>query len=166
GVIGLEAAAAMPVRSLLSGPSTGVVGAQAVAGAAGVGDLITLDKGRDVATDVALLKDGQVRLASEAALDGYPLKVPMLAIHTVGAGGGSIPFLDTGGLLKVGPRSAGADLGPVCYARGNQARSRRADAWLGQERIEKAAWPTHALRRHAPCRPELRAVGAASCRPG
>src|SRR3546814_9186272 len=72
-------------------------------------------------TDVALLKDGQCRLASEAVVHGYPLKAPMLDIHTVGAGGGSIAHVDSGGLLKVGPRSAGADPGPVCYGRGNRS---------------------------------------------
>jgi len=118
GIIGFETAAAMPVRTVLSGPSTGVVGAQAVGQAAGFTDLITFDMG-GTSTDVALLKDGQARLASEATVHGYPLKAPMLDIHTVGAGGGSIAYVDTGGLLKVGPRSAGADPGPVCYGRGN-----------------------------------------------
>ena len=117
GVIGFGAAAEMPVRTILSGPSTGVVGAQAVGEAAGFRDLITFDMG-GTSTDVALLKDGQCRLASEAIVHGYPLKAPMLDIHTVGAGGGSIAYVDTGGLLKVGPRSAGADPGPVCYGRG------------------------------------------------
>jgi N-methylhydantoinase A len=118
GVIGFETAAAMPVRTVLSGPSTGVVGAQAVGKAAGFEDLITFDMG-GTSTDVALLKGGKARLASEATVHGYPLKAPMLDIHTVGAGGGSIAYIDTGGLLKVGPRSAGADPGPVCYGRGN-----------------------------------------------
>jgi N-methylhydantoinase A len=118
GVIGFAAAAAMPVRTVLSGPSTGVVGAQAVGKAAGFADLITFDMG-GTSTDVALLKDGEARLASEATVHGYPLKAPMLDIHTVGAGGGSIAYVDAGGLLKVGPRSAGADPGPVCYGRGN-----------------------------------------------
>jgi N-methylhydantoinase A len=118
GVIGFAAAAAMPVRTVLSGPSTGVVGAQAVGKAAGFSDLITFDMG-GTSTDVALLKDGEARLASEATVHGYPLKAPMLDIHTVGAGGGSIAYVDAGGLLKVGPRSAGADPGPVCYDRGN-----------------------------------------------
>ncbi len=118
GVIGFGAAAEMPVRTILSGPSTGVVGAQAVGEAAGFRDLITFDMG-GTSTDVALLKDGQCRLASEAIVHGYPLKAPMLDIHTVGAGGGSIAYVDSGGLLKVGPRSAGADPGPVCYGRGN-----------------------------------------------
>jgi N-methylhydantoinase A len=118
GVIGFTAAAAMPVRTILSGPSTGVVGAQAVGTAAGFADLITFDMG-GTSTDVALLKDGAARLASEATVHGYPLKAPMLDIHTVGAGGGSIAYVDAGGLLKVGPRSAGADPGPVCYGHGS-----------------------------------------------
>jgi N-methylhydantoinase A len=118
GVIGFEAAAAMPVRAILSGPSTGVVGAQAVGRAAGFEDIITFDMG-GTSTDVALLKNGQPRLASEAIVHGYPLKAPMIDIHTVGAGGGSIAYVDSGGLLKVGPSSAGADPGPVCYGRGN-----------------------------------------------
>jgi N-methylhydantoinase A len=120
GVIGFATAAAMPVRTVLSGPSTGVVGAQAVGSAAGFSDLITFDMG-GTSTDVALLKDGAARLASEAMVHGYPLKAPMLDIHTVGAGGGSIAYVDAGGLLKVGPPSAGADPGPVCYGRGNTA---------------------------------------------
>src|SRR6516165_10433642 len=118
GVIGFETAAAIPVRTVLSGPSTGVVGAQAVGKAAGFENLITFDMG-GTSTDVALLKNGEPRLASEATVHGYPVKAPMLDIHTVGAGGGSIAFVDSGGLLKVGPRSAGADPGPVCYGRGN-----------------------------------------------
>jgi N-methylhydantoinase A len=119
GVIGFDAAAAMPVRTVLSGPSTGVVGAQAVGRAAGFADLITFDMG-GTSTDVALLQGGQARLASEATVHGYPLKAPMLDIHTVGAGGGSIAYVDSGGLLKVGPRSAGADPGPVCYDKGGE----------------------------------------------
>ena len=118
GVIGFDAAARMPVRTVLSGPSTGVVAAQAVGRMAGLADLITFDMG-GTSTDVALLAGGQCRLASEALVQGYPIKAPMLDIHTVGAGGGSIAYVDSGGLLKVGPRSAGADPGPVCYARGN-----------------------------------------------
>src|SRR5580700_6154255 len=118
GVIGFEQAARLPVRTVLSGPSTGVVGAQAVGRLAGHSDLITFDMG-GTSTDVALLQGGACRMASEAVVHGYPIKAPMLDIHTVGAGGGSIAFVDSGGLLKVGPRSAGADPGPVCYDRGN-----------------------------------------------
>src|SRR3984885_13506349 len=118
GVIGFDQAARLPVRTVLSGPSTGVVGAQEVGRLAGFPDLITFDMG-GTSTDVALLVNGECRLASEATVHGYPIKAPMLDIHTVGAGGGSIAYVDSGGLLKVGPRSAGADPGPVCYDRGN-----------------------------------------------
>jgi N-methylhydantoinase A len=118
GVIGFSQAALLPVRTVLSGPSTGVIGAQQTGALAGFQDLITFDMG-GTSTDVALLENGRCRLANEAVVHGYPLKAPMLDIHTVGAGGGSIAFIDSGGLLKVGPRSAGADPGPVCYGRGN-----------------------------------------------
>ncbi|CAN5329802.1 hydantoinase/oxoprolinase family protein [soil metagenome] len=118
GVIGFSAAADMPVRTVLSGPSTGVVGAQAIGALAGFPDLITFDMG-GTSTDVALLKGGVCKMTSEAVVHGYPIKAPMLDIHTVGAGGGSIAFVDAGGLLKVGPRSCGADPGPVCYDRGS-----------------------------------------------
>ncbi len=118
GVIGFDQAARLPVRTVLSGPSTGVVGAQAIGALVGMADLITFDMG-GTSTDVALLNGGTCRLTSEATVHGYPIKAPMLDIHTVGAGGGSIAFIDSGGLLKVGPRSAGADPGPVCYGRGN-----------------------------------------------
>jgi len=117
GVIGFGQAARLPVRTVLSGPSTGVIGAAEVGRVAGFSELITFDMG-GTSTDVALLAGGACKLASEAVVHGYPIKAPMLDIHTVGAGGGSIAYVDNGGLLKVGPRSAGADPGPVCYARG------------------------------------------------
>jgi N-methylhydantoinase A len=119
GVIGFDQAMRLPVRTLLSGPSTGVVGAQVTARLAGVPDIISFDMG-GTSTDVALMQGGEARLAREAMVHGYPIKAPMLDIHTVGAGGGSIAFVDSGGLLKVGPRSAGADPGPACYDRGNE----------------------------------------------
>ena len=118
GVIGFDQAARLPVRTVLSGPSTGVIAAQEIGHIAGMPDLITFDMG-GTSTDVALLTGGQCRLASEAVVHGYPIKAPMLDIHTVGAGGGSIAYVDSGGLLKVGPRSAGAAPGPACYGRGN-----------------------------------------------
>jgi N-methylhydantoinase A len=118
GVIGFDQAARLPVRTILSGPSTGVVAAQAVGRMAGFDNLITFDMG-GTSTDVALLRNGVCRLATEAEVHGYPIKAPMLDIHTVGAGGGSIAYVDSGGLLKVGPRSAGAFPGPVCYGHGN-----------------------------------------------
>jgi N-methylhydantoinase A len=118
GVIGFEQAARLPVRTVLSGPSTGVVAAQEVGRAIGLPDLITFDMG-GTSTDVALLQGGACRLTNEATVHGYPIKAPMLDIHTVGAGGGSIAYVDSGGLLKVGPRSCGAFPGPVCYDKGN-----------------------------------------------
>jgi N-methylhydantoinase A len=117
GVISFAEAARLPVRTVLSGPATGVVGAQQVAALAQCSELITFDMG-GTSTDVALLSNGQCRKAGEALVHGYPIKTPALDIHTVGAGGGSIAFVDSGGLLKVGPRSAGADPGPACYGRG------------------------------------------------
>ncbi|MGL4813257.1 MAG: hydantoinase/oxoprolinase family protein [Beijerinckiaceae bacterium] len=118
GVIGFDMAARLPVRTVLSGPSTGVVAAQAIGRMIGMPSLITFDMG-GTSTDVALLRHGEASVASEATVHGYPIKAPMLDIHTVGAGGGSIAHIDSGGLLKVGPRSCGADPGPVCYGRGN-----------------------------------------------
>ncbi|QEL22167.1 hydantoinase/oxoprolinase family protein [Bosea sp. F3-2] len=117
GVIGFDMAARLPVRTVLSGPSTGVVAAQAIGAMIGIENLITFDMG-GTSSDVALLNNGEAKLASEANVHGYPIKAPMLDIHTVGAGGGSLAAIDSGGLLKVGPRSAGADPGPVCYGRG------------------------------------------------
>ncbi|MGO7761448.1 hydantoinase/oxoprolinase family protein [Rhizobium ruizarguesonis] len=118
GVIGFDMAAHLPVRTVLSGPSTGVVAAQAIGKMAGYDKIITFDVG-GTSSDVALLQGGVCKLTGEATIHGYPIKAPMLDIHTVGAGGGSIAYIDNGGLLKVGPRSAGADPGPVCYGRGN-----------------------------------------------
>lgn len=153
GVMGLEAAANLPVRMVLSGPSTGVVGAQAVGRLAGFPDLITFDMG-GTSTDVALLQSGEPRFASESIVHGYPIKAPMLDIHTVGAGGGSIAYVDSGGLLKVGPRSAGADPGPVCYDRGNDEPTvTDANVVLG------TLHPTHLLGGRMPIRRE-RAITA------
>lgn len=118
GIISFETAAAMPVRTILSGPTTGVVAAQAISRQAGYANVITFDVG-GTSSDVALLTDGQCAQANQADAGGYPIKAPMLDIHAVGAGGGSIAYIDNGGLLKVGPRSAGADPGPACYGKGN-----------------------------------------------
>lgn len=117
GVSSFEAAASAPVRTVLSGPSTGVVAAEALGTQAGFPDIITFDMG-GTSSDVALMTGGKTRQANEAVVHGYPIKAPMLDIHTVGAGGGSIARIDTGGFLKVGPQSAGADPGPVCYGKG------------------------------------------------
>ncbi len=119
GVMSFETARAQPVRTLLSGPATGVVGGLAVGVLAGFRELITFDMG-GTSTDVSLIEDARPKFAGEIEVHGHPLKTPALDIHTVGAGGGSIAFIDAGGLLKVGPRSASAVPGPVCYGLGNQ----------------------------------------------
>ncbi|CAM3388382.1 Methylhydantoinase [Bordetella sputigena] len=118
GIISFDMAASLPVRTILSGPTTGVVAAQAISRKAGFPNVITFDVG-GTSSDVALLTDGQCAQANQADAGGYPIKAPMLDIHAVGAGGGSIAYVDNGGLLKVGPRSAGADPGPACYGKGN-----------------------------------------------
>ena len=117
GIISIAAAAEQPVRTLLSGPSAGVMGAAWVARAAGVESLITFDMG-GTSTDVARVEGGAPVIASERTIDGYPVRIPTLEIESVGAGGGSIASVDSGGALRVGPESAGASPGPACYGRG------------------------------------------------
>ncbi|NUR94517.1 MAG: hydantoinase/oxoprolinase family protein [Kribbellaceae bacterium] len=117
GVVSFEEAQRFPVRMVLSGPSTGVVGAARIATEAGCPDIITFDMG-GTSSDVSLVRNGEARTSSGLELDGRAIRTAMLDIHTVGAGGGSVAWLDSGGLLKVGPESAGADPGPACYGRG------------------------------------------------
>jgi N-methylhydantoinase A len=109
-------ASEFPVHTVLSGPAGGVVGALSAAREIGIERIITFDMG-GTSTDVSLC-DGEVLLTSEAEIGGIPIHVPVIDIHTVGAGGGSIAYADRGGALRVGPRSAGADPGPACYGRG------------------------------------------------
>lgn len=116
GSISAAVAAEEPVRTILSGPAGGVVGALRMAGAAGFNRVITFDMG-GTSTDVALCGRDGLRLTNEASVAGLPVAVPVMDIHTVGAGGGSIARLDEGGSLRVGPESAGADPGPACYGR-------------------------------------------------
>ena len=105
------------INSLYSGPAAGVIGAIRQAGRAGCRNLITFDMG-GTSTDVCLVQDGTPVLTSDAEIDGLPVRIPVLDIVTVGAGGGSIVWRDDGGMLRVGPRSAGAEPGPACYRRG------------------------------------------------
>lgn len=116
GSISAEVAAAEPVRTILSGPSGGVVGALRAAQSAGIQNVITFDMG-GTSTDVALCASGSIRTTNEANVAGLPVAIPVMDIHTVGAGGGSIARVDEGGSLRVGPESAGADPGPACYGR-------------------------------------------------
>ena len=131
GSISARAAAAEPVRTILSGPAGGVVGATTSSRAAGFTDIITFDMG-GTSTDVALCAGGGVRLTNEASVAGLPVAVPVLDIHTVGAGGGSIARVDAGGSLRVGPQSAGASPGPACYGRSDLPTVTDANLVLGR----------------------------------
>jgi len=116
GVASLDEAAAHPAVALLSGPAAGTVGAALLARRAGFENAISFDMG-GTSTDVALIVDGRASLAAEREIGGLPLRLPAVDLHTVGAGGGSIVWLDSGGAIRVGPESAGADPGPACYGR-------------------------------------------------
>ena len=117
GAVGAAEAAALPVATALSGPAAGVIGAARVAAGDGFGELLTLDVG-GTSTDVAVIEAGAPQLRDEGEVAGVPIALPMLAVHTVGAGGGSIARVDAGGALVVGPESAGAEPGPAAYGRG------------------------------------------------
>jgi len=116
GIISAEQAAEGPAKIVLSGPAGGVVGAFEICALSGRKKIITYDMG-GTSTDISLC-DGKISFTTETTLDGVALKVPMIDISTVGAGGGSIAYIDQGGVLRVGPRSAGADPGPACYGKG------------------------------------------------
>jgi N-methylhydantoinase A len=135
GITSLASAAREPVRTLLSGPAGGVVGAAAMARRSGVERIISFDMG-GTSTDVALV-DGEIQAGSQAEIAGLPMGVPMLDIHTVGAGGGSIARFDAAGALRVGPESAGADPGPICYGHGTQPTVTDANLLLGRLRPQR-----------------------------
>ena len=117
GLMSVETVRQYPVRCCLSGPAAGVVGAAEVAREAGYANLITFDAG-GTSTDVSLIECGVPAFASSRTIADYPVRSPMVDVHVIGAGGGSIAWLDDAGALKVGPRSAGADPGPVAYDTG------------------------------------------------
>ncbi|HET7759738.1 MAG TPA: hydantoinase/oxoprolinase family protein, partial [Gaiellaceae bacterium] len=144
GLATLEEAAAHPAVALVSGPAGGVVGATRVAG---VEDALTLDMG-GTSTDVCLIRGGEAERSAERDVAGFPLRLPMLDLQTVGAGGGSIVWRDGGGALRVGPESAGAEPGPACYGRGgtrptvtdaNLLLGRLPDELEGGLRLDRAA---------------------------
>ncbi len=130
GSISAGLAARQPVRTILSGPAGGVAGAFALARLAGFDQVITLDMG-GTSTDVSLCP-GRLQHTTEYQIAGWPIGVPVLDIHTVGAGGGSIARVDVGGALRVGPQSAGADPGPACYGRGVEPTVTDANLLLGR----------------------------------
>ncbi len=119
GVMAVETARRLPVRTALSGPAAGVIASAHIATTAGFPNVITCDMG-GTSFDVSLVADGRSALAAQTAVDfGMVVRTPMIEITTIGAGGGSIAWVDRGGLLQIGPRSAGSDPGPVCYGLGN-----------------------------------------------
>jgi N-methylhydantoinase A len=133
GILSARVAAREPVRTVLSGPAGGVVGACSVARWAGFERIIGFDMG-GTSTDVFLsdAAGGGARLTRESVVAGVPISVPMLDIHTAGAGGGSIARFDAGGMLRVGPESAGADPGPICFGRGTRPTVTDANLLLGR----------------------------------
>ncbi len=130
GIVSAGVASREPVRTILSGPAGGVLGAQYVAGRAGYARIISFDMG-GTSTDVALV-EGALRTVNESQIAQLPVAVPMLDIHTVGAGGGSLARFDRAGALRVGPESAGANPGPICYGRGEQPTVTDAHLVLGR----------------------------------
>ncbi|MBS0242978.1 MAG: hydantoinase/oxoprolinase family protein, partial [Proteobacteria bacterium] len=160
GRLPASAMKANAVNVLLSGPAAGVTGAARQAGRSGYKNLITLDIG-GTSTDVCVVTDGQPQLTTEFSIDGLPVRVPVLDINTIGAGGGSIVWIDDGGMLRVGPHSAGADPGPACYGRGGKQptltdahvirRTVRPEAFLGGRMaidVEAAARVFEPIARH------------------
>jgi N-methylhydantoinase A/oxoprolinase/acetone carboxylase beta subunit len=134
GILPATRALAWGLATILSGPAGGVFGARRLGQELGVENLLTLDMG-GTSTDVAVLP-GEIPFTREYRLEDFPLGIPVIDIHTVGAGGGSIAFRDRGGALRVGPRSAGADPGPVCYGRGQEITVTDAQLFLGRLRPE------------------------------
>lgn len=133
GIVAARLAAREPVRTILSGPAGGVVGACRMAGRAGFESIIGFDMG-GTSTDVFLARNAHqgTERTSESVVAGVPIGVPMLDIHSVGAGGGSIARFDAGGMLRVGPESAGADPGPICFGRGARPTVTDANLLLGR----------------------------------
>src|SRR6266853_5358307 len=130
GITAMESAAREPVRTVLSGPAGGLVGAAAMAARSGFRKILSFDMG-GTSTDVAVVQ-GEVRASGQSEVAGLPVGVPMLEIHTVGAGGGSLARFDAGGALRVGPESAGADPGPICYGKGERPTVTDANLLLGR----------------------------------
>ena len=119
GISSATIARSRPIRLFLSGPAAGVVGGRMAGENVGYGDLITVDVG-GTSSDIALISRGKPMLRQEGLVDGYPIRVGMVDVNAIGAGGGSIAWIDGVGGLRVGPQSAGSDPGPACYGRGGQ----------------------------------------------
>ena len=119
GLMSIKEAAAYPIKTGLSGPAAGVIGVQYLMDLIGVKNVITIDVG-GTSTDISMIVDGTIESSKDKNISGYPVRIPSIDISTIGAGGGSIAWVDSGGILKVGPQSAGAEPGPACYNRGGK----------------------------------------------
>jgi N-methylhydantoinase A len=146
GTVAAEVVAKAAVQTVMSGPASGVMAAVATSRAAGFENVITYDMG-GTSTDVGLVKNGQAQVSSELELEyAMPLRVPLVDVHTVGAGGGSIAFVNDAGLLQVGPKSAGATPGPICYGRGGtEPTITDANVLLGRLDISKLLGVNHQI---------------------
>lgn len=155
GIMNLDTAAKMPIRTLFSGPAAGVIGAVNVAAKAGETELLTFDMG-GTSTDISVVQNGTPTMGQKSELADFPIVMPSIDIESIGAGGGSIGWLDAGGMLKVGPESAGSDPGPACYGKSflptltdsfllcgylNPERFAAGSMGLDEERSEKALKP-------------------------
>lgn len=119
GIISTDTAVEKPVRTVLSGPAGGVISGVDIAKQTGEGNLITIDMG-GTSLDTALINNGNPQYTTNSSINDFPINVPMVEMHTIGSGGGSIAWIDSGGALRVGPHSAGATPGPVCYGKGGE----------------------------------------------
>ena len=155
GVLSADEVIHQPITTVLSGPAAGALGAALIAAEAGVDRVLTCDGG-GTSTDVAVVSDGEPALTTEGRVGDYPALIPMVDVVTVGAGGGSIAWISPEGALKVGPRSASADPGPLCYGRGGT------DVTVTDAHLVLGRIPPHLLGGEGPARPGRRTTG----RPG
>ena len=143
GVLSADEVVHQPITTVLSGPAAGALGAALIAQVAGFDRVLTCDGG-GTSTDVSVVVDGEPTLTTEGTVGAFPSKIPMIDVVTVGAGGGSIAWLSPEGALKVGPQSAGADPGPLCYAQGG------ADVTITDAHVVLGRIPPHLLGRRDP----------------
>jgi N-methylhydantoinase A len=155
GVLSADEVVHQPITTVLSGPAAGALGAALIASAAGIDKVLTCDGG-GTSTDVSVVLDGEPTLTTEGHVGAYPSKIPMIDVVTVGAGGGSIAWVSPEGALKVGPKSAGADPGPLCYGKGGTDVT-ITDAHLVLRRI-----PAHLLGGEVPLDPDAARTGVAA----
>ena len=137
-VISISETVECPIKTAVSGPSAGVIGAKHIGMLCGINDIITFDMG-GTSIDVSLIENGKIQVSNERIVEGFPARMPMIDIVTLGAGGGSIARIDNGGALKVGPESAGAIPGPACYMRGGswQAQQHAHTGWAHGDKCKR-----------------------------